>query len=159
MQILPTVFWCDLQKYGLHLFFCKRWAPFLPRFLRIVPRYLRILFGFCTDFQGFCPNFQQMKTYGGALAPPEPRLLHRCSIVALESFARVRCWVIPRAHEGTGGTSRAGEDKRKKAQVSVIKPKICGHFLQLHRWLIVARPTTSVLSKILTNVKLPNPKW
>ena len=48
--------WCDLQINGLHLCFCKpwapffqvkqRWAPFLPRFQGILPRYLGILLGF-----------------------------------------------------------------------------------------------------------------
>ena len=28
--------------------------------------------GFCPDFQGFCPDFWQIKTFGGALAPPPP---------------------------------------------------------------------------------------
>ena len=37
MQLLPTVFWCDLQTNGHHLFFYKRWAPFLSRFSGILP--------------------------------------------------------------------------------------------------------------------------
>jgi len=41
----------------------ERWAPFLPRFSGI-------LLKFCPDFQDFCPDFRQMKTFGGALAPP-----------------------------------------------------------------------------------------
>jgi len=31
---------------------------------------------FCPDFQGFCPDFRQIKTFGGALAPLQLRLLH-----------------------------------------------------------------------------------
>jgi len=30
---------------------------------------------FYPDFQGFCPDFQQIKTFGGALAPPLPTTL------------------------------------------------------------------------------------
>jgi len=56
-------------KKSLHLFFCKRWAPFfavkqrwvpfLLGFSEILPRYLEILpvffQGFCPYYQGFCP--------------------------------------------------------------------------------------------------------
>ena len=31
---------------------------------------------FCPNFQVFCPDFWQIKTFGGALAPPAPRFLH-----------------------------------------------------------------------------------
>jgi len=33
---------------------------------------------FCPNFQGFCPAFQQIKTFGGALAPSTPLVLHHC---------------------------------------------------------------------------------
>jgi len=57
---------------GLHVFFCKRWAPlfqikqgwpaFLPGFL---PDFQR----FCPDFQGFCPDFYTSKLLGVRLHP------------------------------------------------------------------------------------------
>ena len=25
---MNTFLWCDLQRNGLHVFFCKRWVPF-----------------------------------------------------------------------------------------------------------------------------------
>jgi len=62
--------WCDLQNYGLHLFFCKPWAPFfefkqrwvsiLPRFSWILPSYLGILFivsGISPKFSEILPKF------------------------------------------------------------------------------------------------------
>jgi len=35
---------------------------------------------FCPDFMGFCPDFHQIKTFGGAVASPAPRLLHQCCV-------------------------------------------------------------------------------
>ena len=78
------------RDFGHHFFQIKaRWAPFLPvfwgslprfsevlrRFSKILPRFLRI----CPYFQVFCPDFHQIKTFGGALAPLHPRLLHHCN--------------------------------------------------------------------------------
>ena len=97
VQMLPTVFWCDLQKWSSLIFLQtlgalfeakQRWAPLLPRFWGccldfwgFCPNFQE----FCLDFQGFflnfqwfCPNFQQIKTLRGALAPLHPRLPHHC---------------------------------------------------------------------------------
>jgi len=41
--------------------FCEGVHIFFPNFLT-----------FCPDFKGFCPDFQQIKTFGGAVAPPPP---------------------------------------------------------------------------------------
>jgi len=62
--------WCDLNKNGLHLFFCEPWAPFFeakqrwasffPRFSRILPTYIGLLFGFSEilpRFSGILPRF------------------------------------------------------------------------------------------------------
>ena len=96
MQLLPTVFLCDLLKNGFTCFPAnvgeeffevkQHWAPFLPKFSRIFSRNFGILFGFsgilpkfsriCPNFRRFCPNFQQIKFFGGALAPLHPHLLH-----------------------------------------------------------------------------------
>ena len=35
--------------------------------------------GFCPDFKGMCPDFHQIKTFGGALVPHAPHLLHQWS--------------------------------------------------------------------------------
>jgi len=61
---------------GLHLFFCKhwapflevkqRWAPFFPRFSRILSRYLGILFGFSgilPKFLGILPGFSPNQNF------------------------------------------------------------------------------------------------
>jgi len=73
------------KNIGLHVvfvFFCKRLGPFFSKQTRlgvifswILPRFSGILLsfqGFCPDFQRFCPDFRQIKTFGGALAPPSP---------------------------------------------------------------------------------------
>ena len=49
------------SKNRIHVFFCKRWAPFLPRFSEILS------------------GFQQIKTFGGSLSPPATHLLHHWS--------------------------------------------------------------------------------
>jgi len=72
VQIMQAVSWCALQKNGLNLFFCKRWAPylksnngrrhFLNRFLGILPRCLGILFkfsGILPRFSGNLPKFSK----------------------------------------------------------------------------------------------------
>ena len=61
-----------LQTLGAIFEVKERWAPFLLRFSKILPRSLEIFSGFFPDFQIFCPNFQQIKTFGGTLAPPAP---------------------------------------------------------------------------------------
>ena len=43
-------------KSGLHLFFCKCWAPFLPRFSEILPRYLGVL----SVFSGILPRISRI---------------------------------------------------------------------------------------------------
>jgi len=75
--------WRDLQKNGLHLFFCKpwapffvvkqRWAPFLPRFSGISPRCLGILFGFSEilpKFSGILPGFSTNQNFWGCTCSP-----------------------------------------------------------------------------------------
>jgi len=73
VQLLPAIFlperssrpfFCVTSKKGLHVFFCKPWAPFFEVKQRWLP--------FSPGFQGFCPDFQQIKTFRGALAPPPP---------------------------------------------------------------------------------------
>ena len=61
---MKTIFWCDLHKKGLHVFFCKVVQHFLKT--NNVGRH------FCPDFYGFGPDFQQIKTLGGPLAPLPP---------------------------------------------------------------------------------------
>ena len=45
-------------RRDVHVFFCKRWPPFMP--------------GFFPAFQGFCPDFQQVKILGCACTPWTP---------------------------------------------------------------------------------------
>jgi len=95
VQLVPTVFGMT-SKNGLHLYFCKRrapfcevqhrWIPFLPRFSGILHRRLGILF----RFSGILPRFQQIKTLGGALAPhtpppPTPLLTALCCVYCVVS--------------------------------------------------------------------------
>jgi len=56
--------WCDLQQNGRYLFVCKPWAPFFEVKQRWAP--------FLPKFSGILLDFQQIKTFGGALAPPAP---------------------------------------------------------------------------------------
>ena len=61
--LIKTVFASPPKKR--HFFQIKgHWQPLLPDFQ-----------GFFLYFQGFCPNFQQIKHFGGALAPLPPTLL------------------------------------------------------------------------------------
>jgi len=73
VQLLPAMFppqrsskpfFGVTSKNGLHVFFCKPWAPFLKS--------SNVWCHFYPDFQGFCPDFQQIKTFGSALSPPSP---------------------------------------------------------------------------------------
>ena len=67
-KYLKTYFWCDLQKKVLIVFFCKRWAPFLPVFSRILAR--------CPED---LPKFSTNQNFGGTLAPsPPPPSTTRC---------------------------------------------------------------------------------
>ena len=80
------LFWYDLQrKKGLHVFFCKRWVPFLKS--KNVGRH------FCPDTQGFCSNFARIfrifarifdkwKLLGVRLHLLQPHLLHHWSLIA-----------------------------------------------------------------------------
>jgi len=45
-------------------------CPDFQRFCEGFHRFCPDFSGFCPDFQGFCPDFHQIKTFGGALAPP-----------------------------------------------------------------------------------------
>jgi len=57
---------------GLHVFFCKRWAPFFEikqRWTPFVPGFSRVLSIFSGILLGFCPGFQQIKTFGVRLRP------------------------------------------------------------------------------------------
>ena len=82
--------WCDLNKNGLHLFFCKPWAPFFeakqrwasffPRFSRILPTYIGLLFGFSKilpkfleilpGFSGILPRFSTNQNFWGCACTP-----------------------------------------------------------------------------------------
>jgi len=62
-KIIKTFFGVTPKK-GLHVFYCKPWAPFFEVKQRSAP--------FLRGFSGMLPSFQQMKTFGGALAPPPP---------------------------------------------------------------------------------------
>jgi len=53
-------FRCHFCKIIAHTF-CEGLHTFCPNFHRI-----------CPDFRGICPDFYQIKTFGDALAPPEP---------------------------------------------------------------------------------------
>jgi len=78
-RILPNVpekisIKSDLQKESSSCYFGRRRAPFLLRFCEGLYKFAQIS-------PGFFPNFHQIKTFGRALAPPAPHLLHRwCSI-------------------------------------------------------------------------------
>jgi len=67
-KITKTFLWCDLQKNGLHVFFCKRWAHFLKT--------NKVECHFCPDFQGFSQIFRDFarifdkSIFLGALVPP-----------------------------------------------------------------------------------------
>jgi len=77
-KIMKTFLWCDLCKNGLHLFFCKRWAPFfevkqgwapvLLGFSGILPRCLGILSG----FSGIWPGFSRNQNFSGCACTPSP---------------------------------------------------------------------------------------
>ena len=58
----PFFFGVTSKKWSSLVFICKCWAPFFE----VKQRWAQ----FCPNFQGFCPEFQQIKTFGGALAPP-----------------------------------------------------------------------------------------
>ena len=73
VQLLPAIFLPQrssrpffgvTSKKALHVFFCKPWAPFFEA--------SNVGCHFYPDFRGFCPDFQQIKTFGGALAPSPP---------------------------------------------------------------------------------------
>jgi len=87
---LPTFAQCFLvwpPKNGLHLFFCTRWAPFLPKFSRILPRHLSYFFGFSRillrisrilpKFSGISPKSSTNQNFLGVCL--HPRLLHHYS--------------------------------------------------------------------------------
>jgi len=54
--------------------FCTNFQKFWIGFRRFCPDFHR----FCPDFQGFCRDIHQIRTFGGALALPAPRLIHHC---------------------------------------------------------------------------------
>jgi len=75
VHILPTVFWCDLQKWSSLVFLQtlgtifevkQCWAPFLPRFAGILPRYLGTLLG----FSGILPKFSTNQNFWGCACTP-----------------------------------------------------------------------------------------
>ena len=97
-----TFFWDDLQK-KVFMWFCKswvpfrsnkttRWAPFFPRFSEICKGFHRFCPYFhviCPDCRGFCPDSHQIKTFGGALAPPPPTPLSEkinCDLSSLSFY-------------------------------------------------------------------------
>jgi len=89
LQIFPTAimktFFGVTSTKGLHVLFCKRWAPFfeikqrlaslLPGFSGILFRFLRILPGYLSILPRFLeilPRFLTNQDFGGVLAPPAP---------------------------------------------------------------------------------------
>ena len=65
-NIVGRYFCPDFQGFCRDIYgFCSDFQGFCQNFQR-----------FCPNFQGFCPDFQQIKTFGGALAPPPPTPLH-----------------------------------------------------------------------------------
>jgi len=93
-KIITTFYRDDLQRKGLNVilqalgtifyksnkvgrYFCPNFQGFCPDFHEFYP-----------DFQGFCPAFQQIKTFGGALAPSTPRVLHHCLTMTESSDIR-----------------------------------------------------------------------
>ena len=78
-------FWDDLQKKRssydsadvMHHFFKsnhvgRHFCPDIAKVSDILPRFPWIFPG----FSGILPDFHQIKTFGGPLSPPAPRLLH-----------------------------------------------------------------------------------
>jgi len=57
------------SKKGFICFFANVGRRFCPDLQGFCPDFQR----FCPNVQGFCPDFQQIKTFGGALAPPAPQ--------------------------------------------------------------------------------------
>jgi len=82
VQILPTDFWCGLQKNGLHLSFCKRWVPFLKSnnfgaiFPQIFRDFVRIFRDF-TRFSGILPKFSANQNFWRCACNPPSRSLCR----------------------------------------------------------------------------------
>jgi len=102
------------------------WAPFLPIFSGILSRYLVILFGFSgilPKFSEICPNFQQIKTFGGALAPLHPRLLHQCSDVP------ACCYQLSLSRYITCQDVCDQEPHATKRLISELEAKICCHVI------------------------------
>jgi len=60
---------CDSAHPVTHFCHIKvRWAPFCPYFQGVYPDFQLV----CEGFHRFCSNFEQIKTFGGPLAPPPP---------------------------------------------------------------------------------------
>jgi len=84
-----------IPKKGLHMFFCKgwapfieikqRWAPFVPGFAVILPRFSGIFPGFLGIFPGFSTN----QNFCVALAPPAPHLLHHCHWTTVDEHRKI----------------------------------------------------------------------
>ena len=81
----PTVFGMTSKKMSacdfviVHalgaIFSNQSTLPFLPVFQGVCPDFQGFCESFnrfCPDVQRFCPDFHQIKTWGGALAPPAP---------------------------------------------------------------------------------------
>ena len=78
VKITKTFFRYELQKKGLHMFFCNHWAPFfeikqrwgvfLLGFSGILPKFSRILTKFSRILHGFLIN----QNFWGCACPPAP---------------------------------------------------------------------------------------
>jgi len=70
LQMLGAIFWSQTTVDAIFEFlgFCQDISGFCPDISGFCPDFQ----GFCQKFLGFCPDIRQIKTFGGALAPPAP---------------------------------------------------------------------------------------
>ena len=77
-KIMKTFFGMISKIGGLHVFFCKRWAPFLE----VKQYWAPFLHGFSEillRFSGISPGFSTNQNFRGCACTP--RLLHHCSVL------------------------------------------------------------------------------
>ena len=98
-NIMKIFFWCDLHKNDLHLFSCKRCAPFLwseatlgAMFAWIFRDFAQIFWSFDQIFRDFAQTINKSKLLGARLHSRPP--LYRCA-AARSSPSGVFCWAAP----------------------------------------------------------------